>query len=53
LARARRLRGQKRVPLPPAKMTGRKSIAADIVVLDGILQDLVCGRPSPLRAESG
>jgi hypothetical protein len=30
LARARRDRGQKRVPLPPARITGRKSIAFDI-----------------------
>src|ERR1700691_6093407 len=30
LARARRERGQKRVPLPPAKITGRKSIAFNI-----------------------
>src|SRR5579872_3658280 len=31
LARARRLRGQKRVPLPPAKIMGRKSIAIDLL----------------------
>src|SRR5665213_3778768 len=30
LARARRERGQKRVPLPPARITGRKSIGFDI-----------------------
>src|SRR5580658_5592651 len=30
LARARRERGQKRVPLPPARITGRKSIDFDI-----------------------
>src|SRR5580700_3198280 len=30
LARARRERGQKRVPLPPANITGRKSIAFNI-----------------------
>jgi hypothetical protein len=30
LARARRERGQKRVPLPPASITGRKSIDFDI-----------------------
>jgi hypothetical protein len=30
LARARRERGQKRVPLPPARITGRKSIAFNI-----------------------
>src|SRR5580704_9010951 len=30
LARARRERGQKRVPLPPARMTGRKSTAFGI-----------------------
>jgi hypothetical protein len=29
LARARRLRGQNRVPLPPARMMGRKSIAME------------------------
>jgi hypothetical protein len=30
LARARRERGQNRVPLPPARITGRKSIDVDI-----------------------
>src|SRR5215471_632922 len=32
LARALRLRGQKRVPLPPARIIGRKSIASDMAL---------------------
>src|SRR3954468_17460584 len=36
LGMAFRLRGQKRVPLPPARMTGKKSIFLDLVLREGL-----------------
>src|SRR5579871_1491059 len=44
LARARRERGQKRVPLPPASITGRKSIDSNMVETSYLTKTAVAQR---------